>query len=723
MSKRRIFETHGVTFTSESGDQLIGNCPFSHRDDKFYVNQKTWLWDSKTGGVSGNVAKFLQLTAHRYRAALKPAMLEALAEDRKLPVEAFEPWGIGWDGKNYTIPVHDNQGAVVDIRMYRPGGRVISTAGCQVGLLGAERLKYSTDFPVYVCEGEWDTVAVSYMLSQTKTKAWVVGVPGAGTFKDEWAPWLSGRTVHTLYDHDGPGEQGEQTITKKIKTRVQRITYVHWPGDMPSGFDARDWVVTHLNNQGVGKSGMQIALDRLHQLFRLVPKTSTPKEPTISEADAHRNRLAPPPTTAPTPDAAPEADTPGVTRWTVAPTLPDVMKVFKKWLHLQTTDGILIMLGCVVSQSMDGPPVWVFLVGPPGSAKTAILASLNRYDKIYSTSSLTVHALISGANFKGDSDPSLIPKLHGKVMVVKDFTSIMSMRDAEKDEIFGILRDAFDGRCGKIFGNGVERHYESRFTVLAAVTPRIYDLSSNHTSLGERFLKFSVGDNLVHASEEDIIAKAIGNINSEAAMNNEFQDVVTEFLTRTVRTDRVPIIPKQIEKKIIALAMWGARMRGSVTRDLYKNDIITSRPSAEIGSRLGIQLAKLAKALAMVHGRTEVTMEDFRLLKKMMLDTIPQRNEDVFRHMLKMCPTIKDTTTASQIALATRYPVATIQRLLQDMDVLDIVTKSGTVMKFSWTLSAYIRGCASRAGLYQTQEELARPTRVWIKRQSRLSPS
>lgn len=705
MSKRRIFETHGVTFSGENGDQLIGYCPFSERDDKFYVNQKTWLWDSKTGGVSGNVAKFLDLTAKRYAQKMTSGRRADLAADRKLPIEAFASrYTIGWDGKNYTFPVRDNQGTVVDIRMYRFGGRMISTAGASVGLYGAEQLKYEMSYPIYLCEGEWDAIAVQFMLIKAKQRGWAVGVPGANTLKDDWLPWFSGRTVHTLYDNDGPGESGEQIALRKLKSRVQRLTFVHWPNSLPVGFDGRDWVIAH--------DDMATACAKLHKLFQLTPRTSGLKP----EKEVQATRATVTAASGSTGKATLTTETVPKTAWERAPKLSDVMATFRKWLHLKSTDGILVMLACVVTQSMDGPPVWVFLVGPPGSAKTAILASLNTYEGIYSTSSLTVHSLISGANFKENTDPSLIPKLNGKVMVVKDFTSIMAMRDADKDEIFGILRDAYDGRCGKVFGNGVERHYESRFTVLAAVTPRIYDLSSSHSALGERFLKFSVGDNLVHDSEEEIIARAIGNINSELKMNQEFQDVVVEFLTRTVDTSVIPSIPKAIERKIVALAMWGARMRGSVTRDNYKNDIMTSRPSAEIGSRLGIQLAKLAKGLAMVYGHAEVTMEEYRLLKKMMLDTIPQRNEDIFRHLLRMCPTVKQTTTAAQIALATRYPVATVQRLLQDMDVLDIVVKSGTNIRFQWTLSPYIRACATRAGLYQTEEELSRPTRVWVKR-------
>lgn len=708
MSKRRIFETHGVTFSGENGDQLIGYCPFSDRDNKFYVNQRTWLWDSKTAGLSGNIASFLKLTMARYRKGMTPARLTALARNRQLPEEAFKTLHLGFTGTQYAIPIADNTGALVDIRLYRLNGKVISTAGVNVGLFGAHQLAFAPDIPVYICEGEWDTIALAWILSASKQHGFAVGLPGAGTFKPEWAMWLSGRVVHTLYDNDGSGEAGEHTALARLKTSVQKLTFIHWPSDLPSGFDVRDWVVRHTKDQ----VRPERILSKLHLLFHPVPRVKElgkPAYPTLEEAN--RNRHAP---------TDPKSTTPQ-TKWTTKPTLQDVMKVFQKWLHLDNTDGIRIMLACVASQIMDGPPVWVFLVGPPGSAKTAILASLNEYEKIYSTSSLTVHALISGANWKETVDPSLIPKLNGKIMVVKDFTSILSMRDAEKDEIFGILRDAFDGRCGKVFGNGVERHYISRFTILAAVTPRIYDLSSNHTSLGERFLKFSVGHNLVHASEEEIIAKAIGNINSEAQMNTEFQDVVTQYLIRSVSHDRIPKVSQAIEKKIIALAMWGARMRGSVTRDAYKNEIITSRPSAEIGSRLGIQLAKLGKALAMIGQRNEVSEDDYRLLKKVTLDTIPQRNEDVFRHMLDLCPTDAESISAAHIASITRYPVATIQRLLQDMDVLDIVTKSGTQMKYFWTLSPYIRKCATRAGLYQTEEERSRPTRVWVKRKTKIA--
>lgn len=702
MSKRRIFEAHGVLFTGESGDQLIGTCPFTDKPDKFYVNQRNWLWDSKTAGLSGNINTFLRHRAEQYAADLTDDLLKRLARSRQLPIAAFKGWDIGWDihHRTYTIPVKDIDGNVVDIRTYKLNKRVMSTPEVKTGLLGAHRLPKNVAAHVYICEGEWDAVAAAWMLKKAGQPGIVVAVPGAGVFKQDWVPWLQGRRVYTLYDADEAGEQGEQVVLKKLWTSVQKIYYTHWPNDVPSGFDVRDWVIAH------AEKGMGEAFANLQKLFKPVPKVAPAAKPITGKSDDPEGTLSP--------AESDESDRPS--RWEKKPpTFEQVKDAFKKWLHLENTDAIHIMLATVASQAMDGPPVWVFLVGPPGSAKTAILASLNTYGKIYSTSSLTVHALISGANWKDSADPSLIPRLNGKVMVVKDFTSILAMRDTEKDEIFGILRDAYDGRCGKVFGNGVERNYVSRFTILAAVTPRIYDLSSSHTSLGERFLKFAVGDNLVHESESEIISRAIGNINQEAEMNDEFQDAVTNFMDRRVKLDKIPTIPRDVERRIVALAMFGARMRGSVTRDSYRNDIMTSRPSAEIGSRLGIQLAKLAKALAMISGKDTVGADEYRLLKKVVLDTIPQRNEDIVRTFVKLTSRPNSSVTTAVIAQTTRYPVATVSRLLQDMNVLDIVTRKGTFMKFEWQLSPYIRQAMTTAGLYRTEEELSRPTRIFVK--------
>ncbi len=690
----KVFEAHGVEFTGERGNQIFGFDPFSGKENKFYVNTDNGLWDSKSTGLSGNVSKFLELRAKEYQKDIRGKILRKLAANRQLPNDAFKGYELGWDGEAFTFPVRDFDGHVQDIRKFNLRTKfMMSTSGCHVQLFGAHRLKQQPNDPVYLCEGEWDTIALRWLLKLLNEPGVVVGVPGANTFKSEWVQWFAGRNVHTLYDNDTAGSLGEKQILEKLKTSVRRLTFVHWPDEVPQGFDTRDWVIYGAIQRETAPECWEKLKRRFHETPKSMEQVKTEAKVSHGKITIRRRKE----TTAKV--------------WKTAPTLDQVHAVFNKWFFLRNTDAIDVMLATVLSQQIDGSPVWMFLVGPPGSAKTAIISSLEEVDQTHATSTLTAPSLISGANFAGVGDPSLIPKLQGKVLVVKDFTSILSLPDREQKEIFGILRDAYDGRCSKSFGNGVVRKYESRFTVLAASTPRIYDLAEQHQSLGERFLKFMVGDNLHHMSENDIIRRAIENSDRETTMRHELQGVVKAYLEKTCAGRTVPSLPDQWLSKIVSLAKFGARLRGSVSRDTYNNEIMRSRPTAEVGTRLGQQLAKLSRGIAMVYGRSEVTEVEYHLIKKVMLDTISQRNEDVLRTMIHAMGGAKVLAPISmrELAVKTHYPFATIQRLMQDLIALQIVKRVGAGVASTWTLSEYVRKEVEEAELYTDEDMTTHP--------------
>ena len=693
----KIFETHGVDFSGIRGDELYGTCPFTGKDDKFYVNRKTWLWDSKTAGLSGNIPKFLEEIQGDYADAIDDAQWANLSRHRGLPEEAFKAWNIGWTGDRYTIPVRDPNGRVQDIRLYQLSKKQMrSTTGCAVGLLGAHFLPKDLSSPIYLCEGEWDAMAFAWLLKQLREPGITLAVPGAGTFKREWIPWLTGRKVTVLYDNDDPGRKGATLAQERLQTSAKQMAFVHWPDNLPEGFDIRDWI-----KYGIKKNTLKLCLERLRFLW----KKSAPRggDGSLVAKNGKIIRLIAPAKGA---DRLPRPDT--------VPTLADVHAVYNKWLHLSNTDAIDIMLAVTLSQKMDGPPVWLFLVGPPGGAKTVTLSGLIEYEHSYNTSSLTAHSLISGANFQGQTDPSLVPRLNGKVLVIKDFTSILGMRDNDKEEIFSILRDAYDGRCGKVFGNGVERSYESRFTIVAAVTPEIYLLGHRHSALGERFLKFTMGDNLHHENEEDIISRAIENVDRDSRIREELAKTTGLFLSYGFEELKVAGLDNVIHQRIIALAQLGARLRGVVNREYYTNDM-TGRPFAEVGSRLGIQLSKIARALAMIRGKVSVSDAEYQLVKKIMIDTVSQRNEDIVRCIYQHYQKTKNMyISSSQIAEITQYPPSTIKRILDDLVLLRIVAKKGMPgmgFKHVWSLSPYILRCITQSQVYTG----ATPRRILLK--------
>ncbi|TXH09895.1 MAG: hypothetical protein E6R03_16050 [Hyphomicrobiaceae bacterium] len=690
-----LFEAHGIVFSHFTDTQAVGACPWTGKDGKFYVNKTSGLWDSKTAGKSGNPQEFLRQMADLYAKHFVGKRAETLALDRGIPVEAFESFHVGWNGRYYTIPSYAPDGTVTDIRFYSLGGKMRSTPGARAGLVGVHTLRVDTTGVVYVCEGEWDAMAWAYTLTTLGRTGAVIGVPGSSTFKPDWAFALRGKRIFAMYDADDAGRDGLRIVAERCANTAASIAGLEWPDDTPQGWDVRDEV-----KRAIKADTLPALVKTLMGRFApiVMAKGMKPKAKAPLPADPDR-----PGVSGNTDPEAPSLGKPS--RWTTAPTLADVERTFRKWLYLDSMDALHVMLATVVSQTIDGAPIWVFLVAPPGGSKTEHLNSLSWVQQVYMTSSLTPHSLISGANYKNNEDPSLIPRLDGKVMVIKDFTAILGMRDADKEEIFSILRDAYDGHCGKVFGNGIERAYQSRFTILGAVTPAIYTLSGNHAALGERFLKFTLGDNIEHKAEDDIVRRAITNINRETSMRDELADAVNAYLTRTVRTATVPTLDDAMVTRIIALSKFGARMRGTVTRDTYRHEIMTSRPSAEVGSRLGVQMAKLGQSLAMVRGAPAVGMREYALLKKVMLDTIPQRLEDMVRCIVRASPHAEAWVRYDDVMAMTRYPLATVKRLIQDLHVLGVVHRRMDAGRATWALSPYMRGTIAAAGLYTTDQE------------------
>ena len=119
------------------------------------------------------------------------------------------------------------------------------------------------------------------------------------------------------------------------------------------------------------------------------------------------------------------------------PTLQDVKDVFAKYIYLSNTNVIDAVLGAAIANQLPGPPVCLYLIGPPGSGKTELLNGLEGYHRTYHPSKITPNTLMSGyvekgdnKNAKGRNDHSLLVRLteQGKnILVFKDFTTILTM--------------------------------------------------------------------------------------------------------------------------------------------------------------------------------------------------------------------------------------------------------------------------------------------------------
>lgn len=665
--KLKSFSQHGITIVRESGDtQAIANCLFCGGKEKMYINHTNSNWDCKKCQRHGGFAKFLEEISIFFKCEATDRNLQALGKEKSILPATLARWNVGYNTitSKFTIPYPNTEYGLSDLRLFRLGDKVHSCRDAKTNIQNLQGLVSDrTNRPVYLCEGDWDFFAMAEILHLTKHEGIAVAIPGAGIFKAEWTRLFKGKIVHVIYDNDDAGKKGETKLYHALKAIAKKMTFTHWSELKESGYDLRDLY------KEVQKPAETLA--QLHRMFKDTPRHTELEESLENTSQPERKR---PKQTERVPYA-------------------DVLNGYLKWLHIPNTDFINVLYGTILANRLQGEPIWLFLVAPPGSSKSVSLMSFQNADRIMTTTSITPHALISGFSGAG-GDPSLIPRLDGKVLIIKDFTTIMSMPLIQREEILGILRDAYDGRIEKVFGNMVVRCYESKFGLICGVTPAVDTLGETHSSLGERFLKYRYR----YDDWYQVIKRALGNSNHEVQLREELLSLATRVLDYEYEKE-MPEISDEVQEGLISLAQWVAVMRGSVIRDRYTSDIIF-KPSPEIGTRLVKQFGKLAVGLAMFRGTKFISTDDYHIIIQVARDTICEKNEEIYRKMW-----LKDRDklwTAHEISDLTKLPVSTCTRTLQDLAMLKILEKEKVERQIAFRVTDFAKDLTERSKVYST---------------------
>lgn len=705
--KKRLkgFAQLGVKFASLEGGQARGRCPWCggrrHKTDAskhFVVNPKTRTWDCKACGESGNFRRFLARRAADYAKMMTNADAAWLAADRGLKIKTLRRWRVGHNAAAgcYTVPVYDHgaPGAVVvGVHRYFLKGdkskRMRGTTGGKNGLVLVDPAAAAAARALWVCEGEWDAMALDEALRAAGDGDAVVAVTGASSAREGLALTAQDKGVLLAFDHDDAGRQGDARARGALAGRARAVASVHWPADSPRGHDVRDMYAEH----GRDPAAFLVALRGL---------TCTPPPSTPGTAEKPLECAARPGTGAQSghdgPQGGPDAPP--------APTRQEVIDVCQRWMYLPNTEVVDVMFGAALSNRFDGDPVWLFVVGAPGCGKTAFFIHFGEAAGVVTTTTLTPATLVSGMQRAGAADPSLIPRLNGKVLVVKDFTTILSMRQDAREEIFGILRDAFDGRIEKWFGNGTHRIYNSRFSVLAGVTSKIEEFGGGHVVVGERFLKYRMrpaGGGRIRVGES-AVRRVLNNRGRRADMHEELSDVCRRAIDGA-RPGGLPALDDHEADLLVRLAMWVAAMRGAVPRDRYTKDILYM-PDSEVGTRVVSQLTNLASGVALFRGRRRITTREVTLCARVARDSAPNLLEAMVQAMYVRR---RDGWCATgELGEWTRLPADTVRKTMTDASIRGIVNARSTKGRQEWQLSRALARIMTGLDLYVAEKQWKR---------------
>lgn len=384
--------------------------------------------------------------------------------------------------------------------------------------------------------------------------------------------------------------------------------------------------------------------------------------------------------------------------------LEAVKKTVNKWLYLENDEIVDVILGAYLANQLKTDPLWLVIIAPPSSAKTELLRAFDGNKGTCFLSSLTPSTLVSGfRNPEGNNDPSLLLKLHSKVLILKDFTSVLSMRSESQKEILSQLREIYDGKYNKAFGTGTEFNWQGHVGLIAACTP-VYDKHYGViNALGDRFILYrSTNEN-----PQMMGARAQQIVGQEEKMRIEIQTAFHDFVSQFQNIENIQFEQDEtINDKIVALACFCASARCAVERN-YSNQTIQYMPAPEGTPRLVKQFTQVGMGIALAQGKNILDEAVYNIIKKIGQDIMTAQRKLVLEHLWQeeVFEENNQWRTTAEIAHTTKLPKSTVKIILEDLNIVgllnqDFIDDIDKATPYKWQFSGTAYGYALDSAIF-----------------------
>lgn len=351
-----------------------------------------------------------------------------------------------------------------------------------------------------------------------------------------------------------------------------------------------------------------------------------------------------------------------------------------------TTDEMLfpLLLSMVIGARLNAPSVWLFVIGGTSSGKSTALSVLYGIEYVTLVSDLTPNTFLSGMKVAG-KETSLLKKLGNNfVVIMKDFTTMISKADEAKQQIIAQMREIYDGHISKETGNGTTVSWGSKNDpwkgmFLMAATEGIYKIQSDFADMGTRAINYV----LPPQDERKSIMRGLTNTQNDAIAQvklKELQADVAEFVTGMVAiapTEFAPI-SEDMMVDITNMAMLAERARSSIDRD-YRGEIQLAQ-SAGVGIRMAKQLMALAQFMEYANGgRMTETMRN--TVFKVAADSMPKQRRLAI-DMLARYKRVQHIALAMEI----NYPAPVVRKWIEDLNMFQMVDRQMDGGREFWVL-------------------------------------
>lgn len=351
--------------------------------------------------------------------------------------------------------------------------------------------------------------------------------------------------------------------------------------------------------------------------------------------------------------------------WTGRADLGEVVATFQRWLYLPDPAPLLAVLGAVAANRLQGDPVWLVLVGPPGGGKSELLSAVGGLERVHPTGTLTEASLLSGTpkrEVDTDAKGGLLRAIGDDgIILCKDFGSVLSMNRDARAAVLAALREVYDGSWTRHVGTdgGRTLHWSGKVGLVAGCTPSIDRHHAVMGAMGERFVFFRLP--IVDADEQT--RRAISHAGSEVAMRKELMEVVAALFKDGLATPR-PLDHDERER-MVKLATLVVRCRSAVERDGYQREIELI-PEPEAPTRLAVVLERFLAGLDSIGVERALAWD---VVCRAALDSVPALRRAVIDALMLN----GEGASGPKLAEELGYPTTTTRRTLEELVAHGIV--------------------------------------------------
>lgn len=283
-------------------------------------------------------------------------------------------------------------------------------------------------------------------------------------------------------------------------------------------------------------------------------------------------------------------------------------------------------------------------------------------------------------------EKSLLHKMgkDGALLLMKDFTSILSLKEELRKKILGDMREIYEGKLVKATGNGKDGEWLGKINFIGAVTDAIYMNEGDDASMGRRTIDYIMPE----FSQEVRIKMAKRASQNTDDITEKRENIKRMFATfimeKQIGMPKVfPPLDEELIDELIGIADFSTKMRTATKRDFHGN--LTFAPGHELPTRMNGQFMTLAKVLVWLNEGT-LKKEHKDIMVKMALDSISQQRRVTLRVLAKY-----DRVTTKGCAQMLGYPTKTVLQWLEDINVTKGCTRMVEGYRDFWIIEPTFR--------------------------------